>query len=161
MGNLGLVRLGRTAREFWTNRPMHDISASSNTSKNDAGTAVPSQSVFKIGDLAREFGVTLRTLRFYEDRGLIHPGRSGNTRLYGSRDRERLRAALFCKRIGMSLGEIREVLELNDKSNAGEDQSAKLEEIYVAQLSKLREQYDDIGSAISDLESKIGAMKAG
>ena len=139
---------------------MHDISASSNSSETNASTASSGQSIFKIGDLAREFGVTLRTLRFYEDRGLIHPGRSGTTRLYGSRDRERLRTALFCKRIGMSLGEIREVLELNEQTNAGQDQSAKLEEIYVSQLGKLREQYSDIGSAITDLESMIGDMKA-
>ena len=139
---------------------MHDISASSNSSETNASTASSGQSIFKIGDLAREFGVTLRTLRFYEDRGLIHPGRSGTTRLYGSRDRERLRTALFCKRIGMSLGEIREVLELNEQTNAGQDQSAKLEESYVSQLGKLREQYSDIGSAITDLESMIGDMKA-
>ena len=71
---------------------MHDITASPNSSENNTGSPAPGQSIFKIGDLAREFGVTLRTLRFYEDRGLIQPGRSGTTRLYGSRDRERLRS---------------------------------------------------------------------
>ena len=139
---------------------MQDLSASSNSTENNTNASASGQSIFKIGDLAREFGVTLRTLRFYEDRGLIQPGRSGTTRLYGSRDRERLRTALFCKRIGMSLGEIREVLELNDQSSAGQDQSAKLEQIYVSQLGKLREQYAEIGSAISDLENKIGSMQA-
>lgn len=140
---------------------MHDITASSNSTETNASAPTSGQSIFKIGDLAREFGVTLRTLRFYEDRGLINPGRSGTTRLYGSRDRERLRTALFCKRIGMSLGEIREVLELNEQSSAGQDQTAKLEEIYVVQLDKLRQQYAEMGAAITELESQIGQMKAG
>ena len=59
------------------------------------GVPATGATVFKIGDLAREFGVTLRTLRFYEDRGLIHPGRSGTTRLYGAQDRERLMEVLL------------------------------------------------------------------
>lgn len=114
--------------------------------------------VFKIGDLAREFGVTLRTLRFYEDRGLISPDRAGTTRLYGAEDRERLRIALFCKRTGMSLGEIREVLELNDQTVSGQDQTARLRQLYVSQLAKLQQQYAETGSAIRDLENKISAM---
>ncbi|MEP1263683.1 MAG: MerR family transcriptional regulator [Rhizobiaceae bacterium] len=114
--------------------------------------------MFKIGDLAREFGVTLRTLRFYEDRGLISPDRAGTTRLYGAEDRERLRIALFCKRAGMSLGEIREVLELNDLTLAGQDQTAKLRQLYVAQLAKLQEQHTEISEAIEDLEGKIASM---
>ncbi len=117
------------------------------------------RTIFKIGDLAREFGVTLRTLRFYEDRGLVNPGRSGTTRLYDVEDRERLRIALFCKRIGMSLGEIREVLELNDQSLAGRPQTAKLRQIYVAQLAKLQQQHKETGAAIDDLETIIAAME--
>ena len=117
------------------------------------------RAIFKIGDLAREFGVTLRTLRFYEDRGLISPDRAGTTRLYGPEDRERLRIALFCKRTGMSLGEIREVLELNDQSNAGHDQSTKLRQLYVAQLAKLQQQHAETESAIRDLEDKIASMQ--
>ncbi|MEP1206506.1 MAG: MerR family DNA-binding transcriptional regulator [Rhizobiaceae bacterium] len=119
---------------------------------------VNDHAVFKIGDLAREFGVTLRTLRFYEDRGLISPDRAGTTRLYGAEDRERLRIALFCKRAGMSLGEIREVLELNDLTLAGQDQTAKLRQLYVAQLAKLQEQHTEISEAIEDLEGKIASM---
>jgi DNA-binding transcriptional MerR regulator len=140
---------------------MHDTSASPISKTSNSVGPASGQTIFKIGDLAREFGVTLRTLRFYEDRGLIHPGRSGTTRLYGSQDRERLRIALFCKRIGMSLGEIREVLELSENGVASHENSAKLQQIYVSQLDKLQKQHDEIGSAISDLEGKIGEMAAG
>ena len=139
---------------------MHDISASAASPASESGSAAQGKTIFKIGDLAREFGVTLRTLRFYEDRGLIHPGRSGTTRLYGLQDRERLRTALFCKRIGLSLGEIREVLELNEKTAAGQDHSPKLQQIYIDQLSKLKLQYAEIGTAISDLEGKIDTKTA-
>ena len=117
------------------------------------------QTIFKIGDLAREFGVTLRTLRFYEDRGLINPQRSGTTRLYRREDRERLRLALFCKRIGMSLGEIRQVLELTQQSREGEDQTENLRNIYVDQLAKLRVRQKEVESAVKELETEISALQ--
>ena len=119
------------------------------------------QTIFKIGDLAREFGVTLRTLRFYEDRGLIHPQRSGTTRLYRREDRERLRLALFCKRIGMSLGGIREVLELSEDASIGTNQTAKLRGLYSAQLVKLKARQKEIAEAIMELESEIAGMNDG
>src|ERR671929_1496623 len=61
---------------------------------------------FSIGDLAREFGVTLRALRFYEDKGLLTPRRIGQTRLYSRRDRARLKLVLMGKKVGFSLLEI-------------------------------------------------------
>ena len=70
--------------------------------------------MFTIGDLAREFGVTLRTLRFYEDKGLLTPRRQGSQRLYSRRDRARLKLILMGKKVGFSLEEIREMLSLYD-----------------------------------------------
>ena len=61
---------------------------------------------FTIGQLAREFQVTLRTLRFYEDRGLVSPRRDGTTRIYSRRDRARLKLVLMGKKVGFSLTEI-------------------------------------------------------
>ncbi|MBU3731624.1 MAG: MerR family transcriptional regulator [Beijerinckiaceae bacterium] len=69
------------------------------------------ENTFTIGDLAREFGVTLRTLRFYEDRGLITPRRSGMTRLYSEKARSRLALILKGKHLGFTLTEIRAMLE--------------------------------------------------
>ena len=114
--------------------------------------------VYKIGDLAREFEVTLRTLRFYEDRGLITPARSGTTRLYSREDRERLRVALFCKRIGLSLGEIRQVLELHESADAGEETKAKIRNVYAAQLKALEIKQEETKATIADLQSKIARM---
>ena len=65
---------------------------------------------YTIGDLAREFGVTLRTLRFYEDRGLLSPRREGTARIYDARDRARLSVILKGKQLGFTLTEIRALL---------------------------------------------------
>lgn len=70
---------------------------------------MPEENVFSIGDVAREFGVSLRAPRFYEDRGL-HPRRRGTTRLYSEGDRSRLQMILKGKRLGFTLTEIREIL---------------------------------------------------
>jgi DNA-binding transcriptional MerR regulator len=70
--------------------------------------------IYSIGDLSREFGVTLRTLRFYEDKGLISPQRRGTTRLYNRRDRARLQLILRGKKVGFSLEDIKEMLDLYD-----------------------------------------------
>jgi len=70
--------------------------------------------IYGIAELAREFDVTTRTIRFYEDEGLIRPERKGQRRVFGPRDRVRLRLILRGKRLGFSLGEIREIIDLYD-----------------------------------------------
>src|SRR4051794_32654942 len=72
---------------------------------------------FTIGDLAREFSVTLRTLRFYEDRGLLSPRREGTARIYDARDRDRLSVILKGKQLGFTLTEIRAMLAEQRGSN--------------------------------------------
>ena len=84
------------------------------------------QTTFTIGDLAREFGVTLRTLRFYEDKDLIRPRRQGLNRLYGRRDRARLKLILLGKKVGFSLAEIKEMLELYDLRDGQTHRSCRL-----------------------------------
>ena len=72
------------------------------------------KSVFSIGLLAREFDVTTRTIRFYEDQGLLSPRRRGQTRLFDQRDRTRLKLILRGKRLGFSLSEINEIVDMYD-----------------------------------------------
>lgn len=69
---------------------------------------------YSISELAEEFDVTTRTLRFYEDKGILSPQRKGTARIYGERDRVRLRLALRGKRIGFSLDDCREIIEMYD-----------------------------------------------
>lgn len=80
-------------------------------SEEDSGDK---RQTYRIGDLAAEFGISLRALRFYEDRGLIAPERRGTTRIYSRRDRKRLRLVLLAKLLGFSLTEARQMIELYD-----------------------------------------------
>ena len=67
---------------------------------------------YTISELAREFGVTPRALRFYEDKDMLHPARDGMTRVYSNRDRARLTIIVRLKRLGLPLADIREILDL-------------------------------------------------
>ena len=89
---------------------------------------------FTISELAREFGITTRTIRFYEDQGLLNPRREGTSRIFSNRDRVRLKLALRGKRLGFSLAEIRELFELYDVSR---DERKQLEE-FLARLERRR-----------------------
>ncbi|MEM9278421.1 MAG: MerR family DNA-binding transcriptional regulator [Pseudomonadota bacterium] len=106
---------------------------------------------YRIGDLAREFEVSLRTLRFYEDRGLLHPKRSGSTHLYTRKDRKRLKIILLIKSLGFSLVDIEEMLKLydSDQNNDGPDTILGK---FSQQLKVLESQKADIERAISDIE---------
>jgi DNA-binding transcriptional MerR regulator len=108
------------------------------------------ESTFTIGDLAREFGVTLRTLRFYEDRGLISPRRSGMTRLYNEKARARLALILKGKHLGFTLTEIRAMLESEE---GGGDLKLTPEQI-VEQIAHLEQQKIDIDKAIAELRAQ-------
>ncbi|MCB1478910.1 MAG: MerR family DNA-binding transcriptional regulator [Rhodobiaceae bacterium] len=107
--------------------------------------------LFTIGDLAREFDITLRTLRFYEDKGLLTPKRDGNTRLYSRRDRARLKLVLMGKRVGFSLDEIREMIDLYDLKDGQETQLRVSLEKFREQIVALERQKRDIEEAIGDL----------
>jgi DNA-binding transcriptional MerR regulator len=108
-----------------------------------------------IGDLAREFDVTPRTIRFYEDEGLLSPGRDGGRRIYSKRDTVRLKLILRGKRLGFSLAEVREMLELYDSAP---DERPQLEKFVAAlaarreQLERQREEIDEILQEIRGFE---------
>ena len=111
-----------------------------------------SKHTWGIGELASEFGITSRTLRVYEEEGLLDPEREGTRRIYNERNRVRLRLILRGKRLGWSLSDIRESFDLYD-SSLGEQ--AQLE-LMLNKLEQRREtlnaQRDDIDSALRDLQ---------
>lgn len=111
----------------------------------------PNQEVFRIGDLAKEFDITLRALRFYEDRGLLQPERSGSTRLYSLDDRQRLKLILLSKRVGFSLVEIQEILNAHDSKGSVADVLIK----FKGQVSVLTEQKDEAERALLELSDTI------
>lgn len=113
---------------------------------------------FSIGQLAREFQVTLRTLRFYEDRGLVSPKRDGLTRIYSRRDRARLKLVLMGKKVGFSLTEIREMLDLYDLKDGQIVQLRVALKRFQEQVDVLKDQRSDIEQAIEELERTVDVV---
>ncbi len=107
---------------------------------------------FSIRQLCMEFKVTPRALRFYEDKGLLSPAREGVNRVYHNRDRARLQLILRGKRVGFSLADIREILELYDEKDGGATQMACSLKKYRERIVELHSQRDDIDGAIAALE---------
>jgi DNA-binding transcriptional MerR regulator len=107
---------------------------------------------YTIRQLCVEFKVTPRALRFYEDKGLLSPARDGMNRVYHSRDRARLQLILRGKRVGFSLSEIREILELYDENDGGAVQMARSIKKFRQRIVELHAQRDDIDGAIKALE---------
>ena len=106
---------------------------------------------YTIGELAREFDVTLRTIRFYEDEGLLSPRRRGQARIFSPRDRIRLKLVLRGKRLGFSIGEIREIIDLYDRP-PGEAGQLRLFLAKIAErCAALEQQRAEIGAALSEL----------
>jgi DNA-binding transcriptional MerR regulator len=114
---------------------------------------------YSIRQLCREFGATPRALRFYEDKGLLAPARQGQTRLYTPRDRARLRLILMGKRVGFSLAEIREMLDLYDVGDGGAAQMAASLPRFRERIAALRAQREDIEGAIAILEDGCGRLE--
>jgi DNA-binding transcriptional MerR regulator len=105
-----------------------------------------------VTQLGRELGVTARTIRFYEDKGLIAPQRAGSTRVYTARDRARMILILRGKRLGFSLREIRDYLDLYDVDHTQAEQLRVLRSAVAKRLSSLREQHKALEQTIQELE---------
>jgi DNA-binding transcriptional MerR regulator len=110
---------------------------------------------YSITDLCREFNVTPRTLRFYEQKGLLSPARRGWTRLFNYRDRARLQLILRGKRVGFALEEIKEMLDLYNLRDGQLTQLRVSSTKFRERLEALRKQRLELEDAISDLEKTI------
>jgi len=107
---------------------------------------------YAIGDLAKEFGVTTRTIRFYEDSGMITPRRDGQRRCYSGRDRVRLMLILRGKRLGFSLAEVREIIDLYDEAPGETGQLRLLLGKIEARRRELLAKQSDLQQALAELD---------
>jgi DNA-binding transcriptional MerR regulator len=111
-----------------------------------------------IGQMCAEFDVTARALRFYEDEALLAPERRGTQRLYSARDRARLAWILRGRRVGLSLADIKELLDLYDLGDNRRTQRLATIDRCSEQLAKLQQQRVDIDATIAELESFIATV---
>ena len=109
--------------------------------------------IYSIGDLAREFDVTHRTIRFYEDEGLLSPRRIGSRRVYSKRDQVRLKLILRGKRLGFSLAEVREMLELYDSAPDERPQLEKFTAALAARREQLERQREEIDEVLGEIRA--------
>jgi DNA-binding transcriptional MerR regulator len=106
---------------------------------------------YSIGELTKELGLTARTLRHYEAEGLIVPERRGQTRLYTARDRARISLILRGRRVGFTLSEIGEILDLYDIGDGGLTQLSRARAKFTERIALLERQQADIDASLADL----------
>jgi DNA-binding transcriptional MerR regulator len=113
----------------------------------------PDAAAYSISDLAQEFNLTTRAIRFYEDEGLLQPGRSGRRRVYGTRDRVRLKLIVRGKRLGFSLSEVRDIIEMYDLDSGEAGQLRYFLEQIQERREALEQQRHDIDLTLEELDN--------
>jgi DNA-binding transcriptional MerR regulator len=130
--------------------------------------ARPAQRTFTITELAAEFDITARAIRFYEDVGLLAPGRAGRNRVYTQRDRTRLKLTLRGKRLGLSLQEIKQLVDMYDSPSDTAQQLAAFMAVLGSHRRLLEQQREDIEITLAEIAQHearcrglLGAPRAG
>ena len=131
-----------------------DTAANSNDVPAQAG-----EDLVRIGDMAKRYGVTLRTLRFYEDKGLLSPKREGATRLYTRRDRARLKLILLGRKVGFSLRDVKQMIDLYDPTGSNTKQLRLTLDKSEKQLARLNKQRALIDDAIGELTESMAVVR--
>ena len=123
---------------------------------SSARSALPNppvhESTYTISELAREFALTTRAIRFYADEGLIAPARQGRARVYGERERVRLKLVLRGKRLGLALAEIAELLDLYEIARNERAQLAKFLDLLADRRGRLLQQKEDIDAVLAEID---------
>ncbi|MBD7961822.1 MULTISPECIES: MerR family DNA-binding transcriptional regulator [Comamonas] len=117
---------------------------------------IPASTTYSISDLAQEFDLTTRAIRFYEDMGLLQPerqGAGGRTRVYSPRDRTRLRLTLRAKRLGLSLVEAKEIIELYDSPRDTGVQLERFLQVLGHHRQQLEERMEDLQVTLDEVRA--------
>ena len=117
--------------------------------------SAPPSDLMTISDMCTAFGVTPRTLRFYEAKELLSPVRVGTRRLFTRRDRARLTLILRGKRFGFSLEDIRQLLDLYDRDGSQETQLTRTYDVARARLAQMEQQRTELDEAIAELKGQL------
>lgn len=115
--------------------------------------ASPAASTYTIGELAREFDLTTRAIRFYEDCGLISPQRSGRNRVYTARDRTRLKLTLRGKRLGLTLAEVKEIVDMYESPRDTLPQLKRFLVVLAAHRQQLEQQMADLNATLDEVRA--------
>jgi len=114
-------------------------------------TSKINSTTYSISDLSKEFDITTRSIRFYEDQGLLSPTRKGQTRIYNQRDKVRLKLILRGKRLGFSLAETGRLFELYDVDKTSAKQLNSIMELINNKKNDLKQQLEDINAVLIEL----------
>ena len=140
-------------------RPSVDVRVNTRHTKIMPDTYAPlsiaDSRTYSISELAREFGITPRALRFYEDKDMLHPARDGMTRVYSHRDRGRVKIIVRLKRLGLPLADIREILDLYGLEDGQRAQMRMSLVKFQNQIRELENQREDIEMALQELHRGI------
>lgn len=131
-----------------------ETAANTNDMSTDAGG-----DLVRIGEMAKKYGVTLRTLRFYEDKGLLDPRRDGSTRLYTRRDKARLKLILLGRKVGFSLRDVKQMMDLYDPTGSNAKQLRLALDKSEKQLVRLQKQRALIDDAITELSGSMSVVR--
>ncbi len=115
--------------------------------------------IYTIGELAREFGVTTRAIRFYEDCGLIGPERAGRNRVYHARDRTRLKLTLRGKRLGLKLAEVKELVDMYESRRDTEPQLRRFLGVLARHRNQLEQRLGDLQTTLDEVLAQETAAK--
>jgi DNA-binding transcriptional MerR regulator len=129
------------------------------TAANTNMSVETGEDLVRIGEMAKKYGVTLRTLRFYEDKGLLNPQRDGSTRLYTRRDKARLKLILLGRKVGFSLRDVKQMMDLYDPTGSNTKQLKLALDKSEKQLARLQKQRALIEDAINELSGSMTAVR--
>jgi DNA-binding transcriptional MerR regulator len=118
-----------------------------------AGAVASASPTFTIGELAREFDLTTRAIRFYEDCGLLQPQRSGRKRVYSARDRTRLKLTLRGKRLGLTLAEAKELVDMYESPRDTQPQLRKFLAVLGMHRAQLEQRLADLSATLDEVRA--------
>jgi DNA-binding transcriptional MerR regulator len=119
----------------------------------------PAAPTFSIGELAREFGLTTRAIRFYEDCGLLAPARAGRSRIYTARDRARLTLTLRGKRLGLKLTEVKELVDMYETRRDTDAQLRRFVDVLARQRAQLETRLAELRTTLDEVVAQEASAR--